>query len=122
MKSLLPTIRTGYVKGLSHITGGGFLENIPRVFPPGLGCYVDVSAWPLPPVFQFLMKYGNVEPQEMCRTFNNGVAMVLIVAQAHVEEVKQSLLANGEHAIYEIGKVVTKQGVELRGIDSWLTN
>ena len=121
VRSLLPTIRTGHVKGLSHITGGGFLENIPRVFPPGLGCYVDVSTWQLPPVFQFLMKYGNVQPNEMCRTFNNGVAMVLIVSRAYVEEVKQSLLANGEQTVYEIGEVTTGKGVELHGIDSWLT-
>ena len=121
VRSLLPTIRTGHVKGLSHITGGGFLENIPRVFPPGLGCYVDVSTWTLPPVFQFLMKHGNVQPKEMCRTFNNGVGMVLIVSREHVDEVKQSLIANGEQVVYEIGQVIPGQGVELRGIESWLT-
>ena len=121
VRSLLPTIRSGLVKGLSHITGGGFLENIPRVFPSGVGCYVDVSRWQLPPVFQYLLKQGNVEPREMCRTFNSGVGMVLVVSRAHVEEVKKSLLSNGETAVYEIGEVTSGQGVELRGIDTWLT-
>jgi phosphoribosylamine--glycine ligase/phosphoribosylformylglycinamidine cyclo-ligase len=121
VRSLLPTIRTGHVKGLSHITGGGFLENIPRVLPSGVGCYVDVSRWQLPPVFQYLMKQGGVQPREMCRTFNSGVGMVLVVSPSHVEEVKRSLLANGEPVVYEIGEVTDGQGVELRGIDTWLT-
>lgn len=121
VKNLLPAIRSGLVKGLSHITGGGFVDNIPRVFPPGLGCYVDVSRWQLPPVFRFLMKEGNVKPHEMCRTFNNGVGMVVIVAKENVEEVMVLLKQSGESAVYNMGEVVTGKGVELRGLDSWLS-
>lgn len=121
VKTLLPAIRSGLVKGLSHITGGGFVDNIPRVFPPGLGCFVDVSRWQLPPVFHFLMKEGNVQPREMCRTFNNGVGMVIIVGKDNVGEVKRVLEQSGESVVYEMGEVVSGEGVELRGLDKWLS-
>lgn len=119
VRTLLPALRSGHVKGLSHITGGGFTDNIPRVFPKGVGCYVDVSKWTLPPVFKFLMKHGNVDPREMCRTFNNGVGMVLIVAREHVLEVTRLLKNAGESEVYDIGEITDKSGVELRGLESW---
>ncbi|KAI5121141.1 hypothetical protein M0805_007139 [Coniferiporia weirii] len=119
VKTLLPAIHTGRIKGLSHITGGGFTDNIPRVLPAGLGCTVDVARWPLPPVFRFLMEQGNVSPREMCRTFNNGVGMVLIVARGDVDEVVRVLTDSGEPSVYEIGEVVAREGVELRGLDTW---
>ncbi|KAG8799273.1 hypothetical protein FRC17_007175, partial [Serendipita sp. 399] len=67
---LLPLCKKGMIKGLSHITGGGFVENIPRMLPKGLGCEVDVTSWELPAVFKWLKTAGNVEPREMARTFN----------------------------------------------------
>ncbi|KAJ7070804.1 aminoimidazole ribonucleotide synthetase [Mycena amicta] len=76
VKQILPAAKAGLLKGMAHITGGGFIENIPRVLPPNLGCYIDTAAWPPPPVFRFLMKQGGVAPLEMARTFNNGIGMV----------------------------------------------
>lgn len=119
IKSLLPACRAGLIKGMSHITGGGFTENIPRVLPKGMGCYVDLAAWEHPAVFRWLMEAGNVVPQEMARTFNNGIGMVLIVGESQVNAVKQSLKAAGTPVIYEMGKVTNVPGVELRGIESW---
>ncbi|KAG9001156.1 hypothetical protein FRB95_011191 [Tulasnella sp. JGI-2019a] len=118
-KSLLPACRAGLVKGMSHITGGGFTENIPRVLPKGLGCYVDLAAWEHPAVFRWLMEVGNVTPQEMARTFNNGIGMVLIVGESKVDAVKQSLKEAGTPVVYEMGKVTGVPGVELRGVESW---
>lgn len=78
VKALLPFIRAGRVHALAHITGGGFLENIPRVLPEGLRARVDVQ--PLPPLFEWLRATGNVSPEEMARTFNCGFGMVLAVS------------------------------------------
>ena len=100
---------------MSHITGGGFIENIPRVLPKGLGCYVDVSSWELPPVFRFLMNQGGVEPLEMARTFNNGIGMVLVVDPS---KINQTIEALGE-PVYKIGEITSTSGVEMRGLQSW---
>lgn len=83
VKALLPVIRAGRVHALAHITGGGFLENIPRVLPEGLRA--NVEAQPLPPLFEWLRATGNVAPAEMARTFNCGFGMVLAVAPEQVE-------------------------------------
>lgn len=103
---------------MSHITGGGFTENIPRVLPKGTGCFVDASTWELPPVFRFLIKHGGVEPLEMARTFNNGIGMVLIVDRAVTAEVKSKLAAAGEQ-VFEIGEVTAEPGVHMRNMDGW---
>jgi len=117
-KTLLPAIRSGLLKGLSHITGGGFLENIPRVLPSGMGCYVDAKAWELPPVFKWLMKEGGIQPLEMARTFNNGIGMILIVSHDKVDEVIRTIQASDEQA-YRVGEVVVGEGVEMRNLDAW---
>ena len=118
VKTLLPAIRKGLLKGLSHITGGGFLENIPRVLPAGTGCYVDARAWELPPVFKWLMKEGRIQPLEMARTFNNGIGMILIVSPDSTDEVIQTFQASGEQ-VYRVGEVVAGEGVEMRHLDAW---
>ena len=118
VKALLPAIRKGLLKGLSHITGGGFLENIPRVLPSGTGCYIDARTWELPPVFKWLMKEGGVQPLEMARTFNNGIGMILIVGPDKVDEVVQTIQASGEK-VYSIGEVVAGEAVEMRNLDAW---
>lgn len=118
VKTLLPAIKMGLLKGLSHITGGGFLENIPRVLPSGTGCYIDARAWGLPQVFMWLMKEGRVQPLEMARTFNNGIGMILIVDPDKVDEVIQVIQASGEK-VYRVGEVVTREGVEIRNLDTW---
>ena len=119
VKQLLPVVQAGLVKGMSHITGGGFIENIPRVLPKGTGCYVDASKWELPAPFRFLMKYGNVEPLEMARTFNCGIGMVLVVDKEDVDAVKGKLWEGGEYDVYEIGEVVEGEGVDLQGLEAW---
>lgn len=119
ISQILPVAQMGLLKGMSHITGGGFIENIPRVLPKHLGCYIDASAWVLPPVFRFLMKLGNVDPLEMARTFNNGIGMVLIVDAGRLEQVFKAL-QEGPVAVYQIGKVTSSPGVEMRNILSWM--
>ncbi|MCS6848732.1 MAG: phosphoribosylformylglycinamidine cyclo-ligase [Anaerolineae bacterium] len=79
------------IKALAHITGGGFVENIPRVLPPGLRAAVDYSAWPLPPIFALIQSAGNISDEEMRRVFNCGIGMVMIVAPEHVSAVQAAL-------------------------------
>ncbi|KAG5221059.1 Bifunctional purine biosynthetic protein [Salix suchowensis] len=119
IKQVLPAVRSRLIKGMSHITGGGFIENIPRVLPKGLGCYIDASTWELPPVFRFLMKHGAVEPLEMARTFNNGLGLIVIVAPNDVDAAIRILQANGDAQVYEVGEVTSTPGVEMRNVSSW---
>jgi len=120
VSQVLPLAKSGLLKGMSHITGGGFIENIPRVLPTNLGCYVDTAAWDLPSVFRWILKTGNVEPLEMARTFNNGVGLVLVVEAARVDEVLQTLKSTGAASIYRIGEVTETPGVEMRNILTWV--
>jgi phosphoribosylamine--glycine ligase/phosphoribosylformylglycinamidine cyclo-ligase len=119
VKQVLPTIHAGLLKGMSHITGGGFIENIPRALPKGVGCFVDASTWSMPPVWRFMMKYGGVEPLEMARTFNNGIGLVVIVGRNQLDEAVQSLKAAGEAEVYNIGEITAKSGVEIRNLSAW---
>ncbi|KAH9836997.1 aminoimidazole ribonucleotide synthetase [Rhodofomes roseus] len=119
VKSLLRAAQAGLIKGMSHITGGGFIENVPRVLPKGLGCHIDASSWELPPVFRFLMQHGGVAPLEMARTFNNGIGMVLIVDAKNVDEVIRLLREAGEPDVYKIGAVTAASGVHMQNLDAW---
>ena len=98
VRSLVPLIKAGRLKGLAHITGGGLIENPPRAIAEGLTPQFDWSAWDMPPVFQWLQATGGVETEEMRRTFNCGVGMVLIVAPEDAGDVLEALLAAGEDA------------------------
>ena len=102
VKSLLSEVRTGRIKGLAHITGGGLLENVPRVLPDGVHAKIDADAWPLPRLFAQLQAGGRVEPAEMARTFNCGIGMVAIVREADVEAVTDGLVYAGEQ-VFRIG-------------------
>lgn len=106
VKPLLSLINThpAMVKGMAHITGGGITENIPRVLPAGLTAEISKSSWTLPPLFQWLQAQGNITHSEMYKTFNCGIGMAVIVAQAHVAQAMQLLKANGE-IVYEIGTI-----------------
>ncbi|KNC78967.1 bifunctional purine biosynthetic protein ADE1 [Sphaeroforma arctica JP610] len=119
---LLPSIQAGNIKGLVHITGGGFQENIPRVLPKNIVAKVDTSAWTRPPVFDWLRKTGQIAPAEMLRTFNCGIGMVLVVDSSKVDVVLASLKEVGETA-FIIGELKDRQGeevqVELNGLESW---
>ena len=103
-KAVLPVMREVPLKGLVHITGGGFYDNIPRVLPENTRAVIDADKWPLLPIFPFLMKEGGVEPREMYRTFNCGIGMLLITAPEDAEKAKEILAAHGE-AVYEIGRI-----------------
>jgi phosphoribosylformylglycinamidine cyclo-ligase len=108
VRSLLPLVQAGQIHGLAHITGGGLLENIPRVLPPGCHAVVDAGAWQLPAIFERLQQGGNVAAAEMARTFNCGIGMVAIVSPAHAQPVIDGLNAAGE-AAFPIGKIVEGQ-------------
>ena len=104
VRSVLQTKKKVPLKGIAHITGGGLLENIPRVLPEGLGVALQADSWTPPPVFSWLESVG-VEPYEMHRTFNCGVGMVCVVSQADVSATIAELTAAGERATV-IGSVV----------------
>jgi phosphoribosylformylglycinamidine cyclo-ligase len=106
VKALLNLFATVPVKALSHITGGGLLENIPRVLPGDCHAELDTSSWEWPQVFHWLAEQGNVETREMYRTFNCGVGMVLCIAPEHKAEAIASLTAAG-HSAWEIGRIVS---------------
>ena len=117
---LLQVIRKKLILGLSHITGGGLTENIPRMLPPHLAAEVDVSSWQLPAVFKWLKQAGNVSSSEMGRTFNTGIGMVAVVKQETVQQVIAELTASGEE-LYIIGRLVprTSEGCVLKNLASW---
>jgi phosphoribosylformylglycinamidine cyclo-ligase len=104
VKALLPLIRQRRIKGLAHITGGGLTENAPRMCPDHLAPKIDYAAWKLPPVFDWLQRAGNVADDEMRRTFNCGVGMVLAVDKAETSGVVSALKAVGE-APFVIGEL-----------------
>ncbi|MBR6793471.1 MAG: phosphoribosylformylglycinamidine cyclo-ligase, partial [Clostridia bacterium] len=93
------------VKGVSHITGGGFYENIPRSIPDGLGAKIDKSAVRVLPIFELLAKVGNIPERDMYNTFNMGVGMSVVVAPEDADRAIEILKANGEDA-YVIGSIV----------------
>jgi phosphoribosylformylglycinamidine cyclo-ligase len=104
VKSLLPVVRGGRVHGLAHVTGGGLLENIPRVLPDGLHARIDADAWPQPRLMAFVQAQGNIEPEEMARTFNCGIGMAVIVSQDDVRSVSQAL-GNAGETVFRVGRV-----------------
>ncbi len=104
VKSLLPLVRSGKIHAMAHITGGGLLENIPRVLPDHLHAFVDADRWEQPRLMAFLQAQGNIEPEEMARTFNCGVGMVIAVAESDVADVTAALEAAGE-AVHRIGHI-----------------
>ncbi len=105
VKTILELIEKAEIKGMAHITGGGLLENIPRVLPEGCQVQLDTSKWPMLPIFQLIQEKGNVEKREMYRTFNMGIGFVIIVDAENAEKVKAACEAM-EQPVYEIGSVV----------------
>lgn len=98
VKSLLPLLKSGRVKGGAHITGGGLIENPPRAIAEGLAAEFNWNSWAMPPVFDWLAQTGGITEHEMRRTFNCGVGFIIIVAQADAEPVLAALLNAGEDA------------------------
>ncbi len=112
LKALWPELSQGRIKALVHITGGGFQGNIPRVLPRGVGAKVQTNSWPVLPVFKLIAAGGPVEQEEMFRTFNMGIGMIVVVAAETLTEVQTSFGARGE-ACYRIGELVEGDGVSL---------
>lgn len=109
------------IKGLAHITGGGLIENVPRMLPKTLSAHIDVRTWAQPPVFQWLQRAGSVSAAEMARAFNCGVGMIIAVDPASEAAVRQSFEAAGE-AVYRIGELQARaedEGCVLSGLESW---
>ena len=92
------------MRGMAHITGGGLIENVPRVLPEGLSAEIDCNAWALPPIFQWLMKAGNLHAQDMGTTLNAGIGMVVIIPKRFRDAVVHSFKESGE-TVYEIGHI-----------------
>jgi len=112
VKACMPLIKKGLLKGMAHITGGGLLENLPRSLPQGVGA--RVTGHPaLPNVFKWMKNASGLDDNEMLRTFNCGVGMVLILDPKNVAEAKEMLLAAGEKEIYDLGTLVNESGVNV---------
>lgn len=103
-KSCLTLIEKFDIHGMVHVTGGGYYENIPRALPEDMGAEIDATSWPVPPIFNLLKEWGNVDWHEMYRTFNMGIGMIIIASADEAEKIKADLQARNE-AVYEIGKV-----------------
>ncbi|WZZ66241.1 hypothetical protein YC2023_077611 [Brassica napus] len=110
VKQVLDIISRGGVKGIAHITGGGFTDNIPRVFPDGLGAVIHTDAWELPPLFKWIQQSGRIEDSEMRRTFNLGIGMVLVVSPEAASRILGEA-KNGDYVAYSIGEVINGEGV-----------
>ncbi|RKF59090.1 Bifunctional purine biosynthetic protein ADE1 [Erysiphe neolycopersici] len=119
--SILKVTSKNLIKGLSHITGGGLIENIPRMLPSHLSARIDVTSWTQPPVFKWLQKSGGISSMEMARTFNNGIGMVAVVCPANLDRTVSILKAAGE-IVYEIGTLISrneKDACVLENLSSW---
>ena len=109
VKSILSLVKNLPVHAISHITGGGLLENIPRVMPEHLTAKLDVNSWELPEIFQWLQREGNIEITEMYRVLNCGVGMIVIVPKESAKEAIKALNGSGEKA-WLIGEVINSKG------------
>lgn len=114
VKAALAAIGAGGVHGFAHITGGGLTENLPRVFPDGLGADVDLNAWDLPPVFKWLMAQGGMAEAEMLKTFNAGIGMVVVVSADSEADVTAALVGEGQ-VVTRFGTVTAGEGVRYTG-------
>ncbi|BBE51637.1 Phosphoribosylformylglycinamidine cyclo-ligase [Ferriphaselus amnicola] len=111
VKPLLALMQAINVKGMAHITGGGITENVPRVLPANVVAEIDAASWQMPKLFRWLQEGGNVEAQEMYRTFNCGIGMVVVVAAADADAAVSQLQAAGE-TVSKIGVIRARNGEE----------
>lgn len=117
VKSVLALLKQVEVKGMAHITGGGFLENIPRCLPDGASVEIDYGSWPIPPVFSLMQREGSISNNDMFRTFNMGIGMVLIVPEKEAEEALALAGGLGEQA-YRLGRVIVgEKSVVVKGAE-----
>ncbi|HXM82918.1 MAG TPA: phosphoribosylformylglycinamidine cyclo-ligase [Burkholderiales bacterium] len=109
VKPVLKLLASGPVKGLAHITGGGLIENVPRILPENAKAVIKKASWPRPKVFEWLQREGRIADDEMHRVFNCGIGMVAIVAAADAGRAAETLRAAGE-TVYEIGRIEKSSG------------
>jgi phosphoribosylformylglycinamidine cyclo-ligase len=112
-RSYLPVIRPllsgGLIKGMAHITGGGITDNFPRILPVGTAATVDTNAWEVPPIFRWLERSGTVPRDDMWRTFNMGIGLIVVSRPDRANTLVAELVANGERAACVIGEVIPGQ-------------
>ena len=101
-----PLLERDWVRGLAHITGGGLTENLPRALPEGCAAEIDLQSWSIPPIFQLLQQYGAIAREEMFRTFNMGVGLVIVCSSRDAERVINMLMRDGEPNAFRLGFVV----------------
>lgn len=112
VKSILALIEKVKVKGIAHITGGGFIENIPRIFPEGIGCEIDIKSYDVPALFKVMQEKAGITDKQIYNTFNMGIGMVVCVAEKDVEATISQLESTGENCVV-LGKTVKGSGVTL---------
>ena len=105
LRLVAPLLDAGYVKGMAHITGGGITENLPRVLPEGTAATVMTRSWTVPPLFEWLVRVGDVPLEDAYRTFNMGIGLILVVAPGHADAVLAQLAAAGESGAAPIGRI-----------------
>jgi phosphoribosylformylglycinamidine cyclo-ligase len=110
VKPILSALKKYKLKGMAHITGGGFVENIPRMLPAGLGAVLDEKCWSIPPVFKLISSLGQIDQQEMYTIFNMGIGMVIAVEKDVAVDVVAHFNQCGEKAV-EIGVVTEEEGI-----------
>ena len=117
-RSYLPVIKpllaTGLIKGMAHITGGGLTDNLPRIFPGGTGAAIDRSTWRVPALFQWLQLQGGVPDDDMLRTFNMGIGLVVVCAEGDEKTLIDHLARAGEPGAVRIGRIEAGAGVSYR--------
>lgn len=114
VKPVLKQVKAGKVDGMAHVTGGGFIENLPRMLPEGLGVEIDNGSWPVPPIFSFIQEKGQLKAEEMFNVFNMGIGFVLAVKEDDLVDVIRELEQDGEKA-FLIGRVQKGEGVTFGG-------
>jgi phosphoribosylformylglycinamidine cyclo-ligase len=109
-----PLLVRGAIKGMAHITGGGITDNLPRILPPGTCAQIKLGSWDVPPIFQWLERAGCVSRDEMLRTFNMGIGLILVVDSDSVDETMAQLRAAGEQTAREVGEIADGQEPRVR--------
>lgn len=107
VKQVLEVMKSVDIKGMAHITGGGLLENVPRVLPEGVQAKIDGSTWTRPAIFDWLQEKGNIEHHEMFRVFNNGIGLAVIVSAEEADKAMEAFRAQGEK-VFRIGEIVKR--------------
>jgi phosphoribosylformylglycinamidine cyclo-ligase len=111
VKPLLALMRQLPVKGMAHITGGGLMENVPRVLPETVKAVISRTSWPTPPLFQWLQREGGVAEAEMQQVFNCGIGMAVVVAAEHADAAVRTLSGSGE-TVFRIGRIEARKAAE----------